>query len=240
MIQRTQQISHPDVVDADLDCDRSLSGRRQPIGRLEKHRDATFDLEANQSGRRENRRVNAPTLHFAQAGWNVSPQLRNFQIRPPSEELGATPQARCADARSRRQIVEILGTRLSIHDENVARILALELRDYLETIHGVCRQILERVYGAIDFVFRERYLELVREQALCPDFGQGLIQLLVARGLECHELGRDSPPEQSALDQPRLSESELGSPRPDSDDRRISLRLVRHWARSIGDWIRRH
>jgi hypothetical protein len=117
---------------------------------------------------------------------------------------------------------------LSIHDEHVARVFALELRDYLETIYGVGWQIFQGVHRTIDFVFRERDLELVGEETLCANLGEGLVQLLVAGGLEGHELRRDSATEQRALDEPSLAKSELGRPRPDSDDRGIGLGLRRH------------
>jgi hypothetical protein len=84
------------------------------------------------------------------------------------------------------------------------------------------------VYRAVDLVLREGDLELVREKTLGSNLGERLIELLVARGLEGDELGRDAAPEQSALDEPRLAESELRSPRPDSDDGRIGPRLRRH------------
>jgi len=117
---------------------------------------------------------------------------------------------------------------LSIDDEHIARILALELRDYLETVYGIGWQILERVNRAIDFVFRERYLELVCEETLRSDLGERLIELFVAGGLEGHELRRNSASEQRALDEASLAKSQLRSASPDSDDSGIGLELRGH------------
>jgi hypothetical protein len=81
--------------------------------------------ETDQSGSGKNSGVNAPLFDFAESCRNIAAELDDLEIRPASQQLCAPPETRCADARSRRQIVQSLGAGLPIHHENVARIFAL-------------------------------------------------------------------------------------------------------------------
>ena len=84
------------------------------------------------------------------------------------------------------------------------------------------------MHGAVDFVFRERDLELTSEQSLGTDLGERLVELLVARRLERHQFGDDSAREQSFLHESRLTQCKLRRSRPNSYDVRIGLFLRRH------------
>jgi hypothetical protein len=142
MIERRQQRPHPIVVSSHLNRDRSLPGRGKPVRRLEEHRDPLLNLEANQPSGSKNGRVHLPCLYLAQARWDVPAQLDDFEIRSLRHQLRTASEARCADSRSRGEILEILGPGEAIHDEDIARIFALETRDYLETLGHLCRKIL--------------------------------------------------------------------------------------------------
>ena len=107
-------------------------------------------------------------------------------------------KTRRADAAAARQVVERLGEEPIVHDEHIARILALEHRDEREARRHVGGKILERVHAAVDLPRRERILELLREQPLRADRAQRFVELLVADRLEGDELGLATPTFSSA------------------------------------------
>src|SRR5439155_12263254 len=111
-----------------------------PLWWVKEHCDASLHLEANQPRRSEDRRVNAPALHFAQSRRNVTPQLHRLEIGPVREQLRSSPKTGRADARAGRQSVQILSARLPIDHKHIARVFTLKLRDNLQTIGRLGRQ----------------------------------------------------------------------------------------------------
>ena len=69
------------------------------------------------------------------------------------------------------------------------------------------------MHGAIDFALAQRDFELVGEKTFGADLRQRLIQVLVASGLERHQLRREAAIGERALDQSGLAQSQLGRAR---------------------------
>ena len=107
--------------------------------------------------------MNAPALHFAQSSRNVTAQLHGLEIGPAREQLRSSSKTGRAHARAGRQVVQILSARLPIDHKHIARVFTLELRDNLQTVRRLGRQIFQRVNRAVDLPLRQSNLELVRE-----------------------------------------------------------------------------
>src|SRR5687768_2158572 len=206
------------VVEAHLDGNRSLTCSRKPLGRLEKLLDALTRVEPDETGRCENRCMYLSRVHFFEAGRDVSAKLDDLQIGSRREKKRPAPQTRCSDSRSRRDRGEIIRLGDWIHDQNVARIFPLEDCAKLETVGQLHREVLQRVDAAIHFLFRQCDFQLVREEALGADLAQRLVELLVSRGLERHELAREAPVLERSFDDAGLTECELRRARRDADD----------------------
>src|SRR5437764_14728506 len=84
------------------------------------------------------------------------------------------------------------------------------------------------MHGAVDLVLRQRNLQLAGEQTLRADLVERLIELLVARCLESHDLGVNAAREKRGLDQSSLPKCELRRASPDSYGVRIRLLVRRH------------
>src|SRR5438105_10524266 len=84
------------------------------------------------------------------------------------------------------------------------------------------------MHSAVDLVFRQRHFELASEQPFGADLGEWLVELLVARRLEGHQLGGNPARKQSLLHESRLTERQLGGSGADSYNPGIGLFFRRH------------
>src|SRR5205085_5783174 len=106
-------------------CNRALTRRRQPLRRLEKHRDSLLNFETDQTGGGEDGGVHAALLDLAQSRRHVAPQLNYLEIGPARHQLGPSSQTRSAHSRSGRQIIEPFRPDVAVDHEHITWILAL-------------------------------------------------------------------------------------------------------------------
>jgi hypothetical protein len=96
-------------------------------------------------------------------------------------------QAAGAHDRAGRQLVE---AGVLVGDEGVARVFALEHGGQRKAFRQLHRHVLERMDRQVGAPLEHGRFELLDEQALAADLGQGAVEDLVATG--CHSENFDA------------------------------------------------
>src|SRR5687768_1942150 len=217
VVQRREQLAHSGVVIAGLHGDRALPRGGKPRGRIENLVHALMDAESIEPGDGENGGVHLPVVDFAEARWHVAAEIDHLEIGSPREQQRATSQARGSDATPARKLIDRPGAERVVDDERIARILALEDGGDQYALWRFGGKILQGMHAAFDLPRSQRMLQLLGEQSLRTDRAQGLIDALVARGLEGDELGLHIVRAERGLDLSRLPQRQLRCARADAN-----------------------
>ena len=124
-------------------------------------------------------------IQLAETGVEVASQRPDVQAWMAPPDLSGAAQARSADHRARRQLVERAETGT---DEGVARILAAQHRGEREGLRQLHRHVLERVHGEVGAPVEQRHLQLLGEQALAADLVERAVEHPVALGGHAEDL----------------------------------------------------
>ena len=174
---------------AALDTDHALGNGRQADLRIEARGDARFQSQPGQARAGEHDGIHFPRIVPPQPGIDVAAQGFYFQVGAGGQQLRLAPQARGADARAARQVVESgrFGS-----DERVAGIRPVEHRGDDEAFGKIAGQILHRMHGDVGTGLLERHLQFLDEQSLAADGGEAPILNAVTLGQQGYELNLES------------------------------------------------
>ena len=184
MVERRQQSLHLDIVGAALDADGALPACWQAVFNAHRRRDAILEPQPDQTCGCQDDRVVLVRVQLGQARVDVATQEADFQVGTARQQLGLTAQAGGAyDAAGwqRREALETVGY------EGIACVFTLADAEQTEASREVHRYVFHGVYGDVGRVFQERGLQLLDEQTLAADFGQGRVEQLVTTAYHGHQ-----------------------------------------------------
>jgi hypothetical protein len=203
------------AVGARLQRQRSLADGRQHDLRGDALVDPGGETQALESGASQHHRSEVLLLQLAQPRGHVPAQRNDLQVRAVAAQLGGTPQAAGAHARTAGQGID-RGPALARH-ERIPGIDALGKGHELQSRGRGRREVLRAVDGQVGAPVEQRLFDLLHEQALAPERRQRDILQPIAGRLERKDLG---PYAQLALDplrdHPCLAEREIARARGDS------------------------
>ena len=172
IVERREQGMDAGIVGATLDADRALAhGRQRPV-RLEPRADAVFKTEALEAGDGEKNGVEVAGVEPGEARVDVAAQHGDLEPAETRRATGtggagsrcrralprvAPPASRAGSTRRRRADPRARGSR---------RCAAPAEAD---------RHVLHRVHGDVDAAFEQPLLELLDEQPLAADRGEGAV-----------------------------------------------------------------
>ena len=140
MLQRAEHVAQRLRCGAHLETECALTRTRQHGVGLEQRADAGREAQPLQAGGGEHDRVVLPFVELAQPRVEVAAQRLDLQVGPLRAQLHDAAQARGADARAVRQLVQ---RRMARGHERIARVLALQHRGQREAVGQVHRHVLQ-------------------------------------------------------------------------------------------------
>ena len=167
MVDGGEALAERVIPGAALDADRALPRRRQHLLRRE-GRGALRHAEPREPGHGEEGRVERPGPHPLQPRFDIAADERRHEVGAPGQHLRLPAERGRADARAGRQV----GERARPARQAVAGVFALQHGGQHEALRQRGLQVLHRVDRGVDPPFRQRRLDLLREQALAADIGQ--------------------------------------------------------------------
>ena len=179
VVQRCQQGVQLGAVGADLNAQRALAHGRQAFRRRQFLADALAQAQALQAGGGQDDGVELAVVQFAQAGLHIAAQRLDHQMRKAGTQLRFAAQAGRAYHGAVRQLVQ---AGVAVGNQRVARVFALADGGQGKAFGQVHRHVLDGVHGDIGAAFLQGQFQLFHEQALAADFGQRLVEDLVALG----------------------------------------------------------
>ena len=124
-------------------------------------------------------------VQFAHPGLHIAAEFDQLQIRPAQFQLRPPPQRGRADHRALRQIGQAGKAR---RNKAIAHIFARQIAIQHQPVRLDGRHVLHRMHGDVDAAVQQRLFDLAREQAFAANFFQRLVQHLIARHLDDHNL----------------------------------------------------
>ncbi len=142
MIEWSELSDRYRVVGPTFDSQRPLANRREHRVRCKSARDSTSEPQPHESCRCQDDRVVLPVIEFAQASFDIAPNIENLEIGAGMQKLSPAADAPGADARALRQEFQALGDR---RHQDVGSLFALGDGSQFEPWDGSRGQVLQAV-----------------------------------------------------------------------------------------------
>ncbi len=226
---------HPVVTPPALDAQRSLTGSGQADLGRQILAGTSGQSQPGETGSGQHEGIVLAIVQLAQTGVHVAPDGLDQQIGTPGQKLRAPAQARRAHPGAGGQPGQnppIAG------NQHVAGILAIGDHRHGEPFRKLRWHVLDRMHGEVGPTRGERLFQLLDEQALAANLGEGRGQPPVPTGGDAeqfHSKVRMSLA-QTRADEVGLPQGKLALPRGD-DEPQIAHRLLTN-LRTEATWRR--
>mmetsp|Transcript_18971 Transcript_18971/g.46586 ORF Transcript_18971/g.46586 Transcript_18971/m.46586 type:complete len:381 (+) Transcript_18971:301-1443(+) len=167
------------VVGPALDPDGALGDRWEHLVVLDDLRRVLLHVHALEAGEGEHGGVDDVVPELLQAGLDVPAEVLDLNPGVLGEDLGLAAQGGGPDHGALGHLLDAL---VLLRDEDVAGIFAREVAREDGALREVGGDVLHRVHADVNLVEEELHVELLREEALPADLGEGDVEPLVPLG----------------------------------------------------------